>query len=55
MSWRARPTNSACLINSLRTLQVPLPGGRTVPLSQFASFEYEQEYPLVWRRDRMPT
>jgi multidrug efflux pump subunit AcrB len=40
---------------SLRTLQVPLPSGRTVPLSQFASFEYEQEFPLVWRRDRVPT
>ena len=40
---------------TLRTLQVPLPSGRTVPLSQFATFEYEQEYPLVWRRDRVPT
>ena len=41
-------------INSLRTLQVPLPNGRTVPLSQFARFDYDQEYPLVWRRDRVP-
>jgi AcrB/AcrD/AcrF family len=40
---------------TLRTLQVPLPGGRTVPLSQFATFGYDQEYPLVWRRDRVPT
>ena len=40
---------------TLRTLQVPLPSGRTVPLSQFATFGYEQEYPLVWRRDRVPT
>jgi multidrug efflux pump subunit AcrB len=40
---------------TLRTLQVPLPSGRTVPLSQFASFGYEQEFPLVWRRDRVPT
>ena len=24
-------------------------------LSQFASFEYGQEYPLVWRRNRVPT
>ena len=51
----ARGTDEQRLsINSLRTLQVPLPGGRTVPLAQFAKFEYEQEYPLVWRRDRMP-
>lgn len=40
---------------TLRTLQVPLPGGRTVPLSQIASFDFEQEYPLIWRRDRIPT
>jgi multidrug efflux pump len=40
---------------TLRTLQVPLPGGRTVPLSQFATLEYEQAYPLIWRRDRVPT
>jgi len=40
---------------TLRNVQVPLPGGSTVPLSQFARFEYEQNYPLVWRRDRVPT
>lgn len=42
-------------LDNLRTLQVPLPNGSTVPLSQFATFEYAQEYPLVWRRDRVPT
>jgi multidrug efflux pump subunit AcrB len=40
---------------TLRTVQVPLPNGRTVPLSQFATLEYAQEYPLIWRRDRVPT
>ena len=40
---------------TIRTLQVPLPNGRTVPLSQFASIEYGQEYSIVWRRDRRPT
>jgi len=40
---------------TLRTLQVPLPGGRTVPLSQFATFDYGQDYPFIWRRDRNPT
>src|SRR5262249_8914968 len=40
---------------TLRTLQVPLPNGQTVPLSQIASIEYGQEYPIVWRRDRMAT
>jgi multidrug efflux pump subunit AcrB len=42
-------------LSNLRTLQVPLPGGKTVSLSQFATFEYQQEYPLIWRRDRVPT
>src|SRR4029077_6655522 len=40
---------------TLRQLPVPLPNGRTVPLSQFASFEYTQSAPVVWRRDRIPT
>jgi multidrug efflux pump subunit AcrB len=40
---------------TLRSLQVPLPNGRTVPLSQIASFDFAQEYPLIWRRDRVPT
>ena len=40
---------------TLPNLSVPLPSGRTVPLSQFATFEYEQDYPLIWRRDRDPT
>ena len=40
---------------TIRTLQVPLPNGRTVPLTQIATVDYGQEYPLVWRRDRRPT
>jgi multidrug efflux pump subunit AcrB len=36
-------------------LQVPTPAGRMVPLRQFATFEEEQELPLVWRRNRVPT
>jgi multidrug efflux pump subunit AcrB len=40
---------------TLRTLQVSVPGGRTVPLSQFVTFSYEQDFPLIWRRDRVPT
>ena len=42
-------------LSTLRTVQVPLPNGRTVPLSQLATFDFEQEYPLIWRRDRVPT
>src|SRR5262249_54712034 len=39
----------------LRTLQLPLASGRTVPLMQLASVDYGQELPLIWRRDRLPT
>jgi multidrug efflux pump subunit AcrB len=42
-------------LSTIRTLQVPLPNGGTVPLSQIATIDYGQEYPLVWRRDRRPT
>jgi multidrug efflux pump subunit AcrB len=42
-------------LDTMRSLQVPLPNGRTVPLGQIARFEFSQEYPLVWRRDRVPT
>ena len=40
---------------TLSALQVPTPSGRMVPLKQFASFAEEQEFPLIWRRDRVPT
>jgi len=40
---------------TLASLQVPTPSGRMVPLQQFASFVEEQEFPVVWRRDRVPT
>jgi len=42
-------------LEGLANLQVPLPNGRTVPLSQFASFEWGQDLPVIWRRDRVPT
>jgi multidrug efflux pump len=42
-------------LSTIRTLQVPLPNGQTVPLTQIASIGYGQEYPIMWRRDRRPT
>ena len=42
-------------LSTLSALQVPLPNGRTVPLSQIATFDFDQESPLIWRRDRTPT
>ena len=40
-------------LDTLQTMQVPIPGGRSVALGQFATISYGQEYPLVWRRDRV--
>jgi multidrug efflux pump subunit AcrB len=42
-------------LSTLRNLQFPLANGRTVPLGQFASLEFAQELPLIWRRDGVPT
>jgi multidrug efflux pump subunit AcrB len=42
-------------LESLRSLQLPLRNGQVVPLRQIATFDYAQEYPIVWRRDRIPT
>jgi multidrug efflux pump subunit AcrB len=42
-------------LETIRTLKVPLPNGRSVPLSELAKIEYEQDLPLIWRRDRLPT
>jgi len=41
--------------DALRTLQIPIPNGGTVPLLQLATVEYSQDWPLIWRRDRDPT
>ncbi|MGZ9034878.1 MAG: efflux RND transporter permease subunit, partial [Rhodospirillales bacterium] len=52
----ARATGGQAVpVAALRNLPVALPDGRTVPLSQFATFDYSQDLPLLWRRDRQPT
>lgn len=42
-------------LDTLRSLRVALPDGRTVPVSEFTKFEYALEDPVVWRRNRVPT
>jgi multidrug efflux pump subunit AcrB len=49
------PEQERVSLDSLGTLQIPLPNGRTVPLLQVAVIEYGQELPLIRRRDRLPT
>ena len=42
-------------LDSKSTLQICTPSGNNIPFMQITSMEYEQEYPLIWRRDPMPT
>jgi multidrug efflux pump subunit AcrB len=42
-------------LSSLRSLQLAIPNGRVVPLSEIAAVTYDQEMPIVLRRDRVPT
>jgi multidrug efflux pump subunit AcrB len=42
-------------LSTLSNLQFALPNGRSVPLGQFATLEFEREFPLIWRRDGVPT
>ncbi len=41
-------------IDTLRSLQVQVPGGRTVPISQFVRIGYAQDTPLLWREGPQP-
>jgi multidrug efflux pump subunit AcrB len=51
----ARATNEQrASFETLSSLQVATPSGRMVPMSQFTTFKEDQEFPLVWRRDRVP-
>ncbi len=42
-------------IGAMGDYNIPLTGGRTVPLSQLATISYELEDGVVWRRNRAPT
>jgi multidrug efflux pump subunit AcrB len=50
---RAEPDQTVSL-DTLRNLQIPIQGGRTVPLVQLATLDYGLEQPIIWRRDRQP-
>lgn len=51
---RAKETERISL-DRMRALEIPLPNGKTVPLTELASIQYEQDTPLIWRRGRVPT
>jgi multidrug efflux pump subunit AcrB len=41
--------------STMKTLEIPLPSGKTVPLLQVATMEPGLDWPLIWRRDRLAT
>jgi multidrug efflux pump subunit AcrB len=41
--------------STVKTLEIPLPNGKTVPLLQIATVEHGLDWPLIWRRDRLAT
>jgi multidrug efflux pump len=47
--------NDRLSLARLRSLQISVSDGRVVPLSAIASISYDQEPPMVVRRDRVPT
>ena len=51
---RAIPEERAKL-ETLRSLMLNIPGGKSVPLEQVAKLSYALEPPLIWRRQRLPT
>ncbi len=42
-------------IDTVQNLVLPGTNGHPVPLSTIANFDYVQEQPVIWRRDRLPT
>ena len=50
--WRGSNTRS---LDKLPDIDIPLSGGRHVPLVQVARLVPAQEEGLIWRRDRLPT
>ena len=51
---RARPSERQS-VDTLLNLQLPGRSGQSVPLAAIATFSYEIEQPVVWRRSRIPT
>jgi multidrug efflux pump subunit AcrB len=48
-------TEERAKLETLRSLMIDTPSGRSVPLEQVANISYDLEPPLIWRRHRLPT
>ncbi len=53
--WRGSGVQDTRSLNSLPDLDIPLTGGRHVPLAQVARLVPVQEEGIIWRRNRLPT
>lgn len=51
---RARSDERGSL-ETLQSLQLPGSDGQSIPLASIATFHYELEQPVIWRRSRIPT
>ncbi|MBU0688826.1 MAG: efflux RND transporter permease subunit [Gammaproteobacteria bacterium] len=52
--WRGGAGKDIRSLDRLPDLDIPLPGGKHVPLAQLAKLEPIQEEGLIWRRNRLP-
>ena len=53
--WRGGDNDETRSLQRLPDLDIPLPGGRHVPLSQVAKLVPILEEGIIWRRNRLPT
>ncbi|OGS75009.1 MAG: multidrug transporter AcrB, partial [Gallionellales bacterium GWA2_60_142] len=53
--WRGGANDETRSLDRLPDLDIPLAGGRHVPLAQVAKLVPEQEEGIIWRRNRLPT
>ncbi|MCK9201949.1 MAG: efflux RND transporter permease subunit [Gallionella sp.] len=53
--WRGGADNDSRSLDRLPDLDIPLAGGRHVPLAQVAKLVPVQEEGIIWRRNRLPT
>ena len=51
-TWSAGARRRAGSIETLQNLQLPGKNGQSVPLAAVATFHYELEQPVIWRRSR---
>ncbi|MFH2135896.1 MAG: efflux RND transporter permease subunit [Pseudomonadota bacterium] len=52
--WRGGVSKDVRTLDRLPDLDIPLPGGKHVPLAQLAKLVPVQEEGLIWRRNRLP-